>query len=487
MELIFLQSVYLIGFVFLSLISYQEKKYKIILLSPFIGLGIYTIFVFLIFVTDIKMNLGSLHIIIFSGYCFFYIFLINQKKYLFSINYFEQLKILFIGFALVFSVYYISKYLEVYTFLETDSATNIGLANYFSNNGEVIPLLFQFRQIFIPSLLMLGKLFSGEITFIVYPFFSIWFGICFGYFIYLTSKKNITSQNILLSVISLFILITNKQYLMHSFYVGEHLFVAIFLFLCVYFLNEYQEKSANNSLIISAIFLSLFAISRRESIIFIIIPVICYLLINHNKNNKSEFIFLKIISLILIPIYSIGFIMVLDNWYLDIINYTSKGKDVIFYLISIIIIIMTFFLIIILFIKKSLSKFYYLITKIIYVASFSSLIVFSFIFSDKIFPSLIATKNNLFNFQMWGLTWYLIPILIITAVKFLKNNENDIFLFTAVNIFILQFLLVLGRAPYREGWGDSFNRMAIHVLPLFVFFIINTLIHNNQNKLSIKN
>ena len=107
------------------------------------------------------------------------------------------------------------------------------------------------------------------------------------------------------------------------------------------------------------------------------------------------------------------------------------------------------------------------------------------IFSEKMIPSYIATINNLFNYQMWGLTWYLIPIIIIMLVYSSKINVNDIFLFSGINIFIFQFLLVLGRVPYREGWGDSFNRMAIHVLPLFIFFIINSLIEINQKKLRL--
>ena len=102
MELIFLQSVYLVGFVFLTLMSYQEKKYKIIFLSPFLGIGIYTIFVFLIIVVDISMKLWSLHFMIFVFYFFVYVYLINLKNHSFSINFYEILKTLLSGFALVF-------------------------------------------------------------------------------------------------------------------------------------------------------------------------------------------------------------------------------------------------------------------------------------------------------------------------------------------------------------------------------------------------
>lgn len=71
----------------------------------------------------------------------------------------------------------------------------------------------------------------------------------------------------------------------------------------------------------------------------------------------------------------------------------------------------------------------------------------------------------------WGITWYLLILLLILSC-FLPKIENEMYLVTGP--FLLAGLILLVgffRLPYRTLWTDSANRMFIEVQPSIFFFV----------------
>lgn len=82
--------------------------------------------------------------------------------------------------------------------------------------------------------------------------------------------------------------------------------------------------------------------------------------------------------------------------------------------------------------------------------------------------SLSAMARNAFVDGLWGPWWWMIvPMMIVTAlVCSPRRTENAWQLVTVGYVVVVACLGGLRQIPYRLGWGDSANRMLVHVAPV---------------------
>lgn len=96
--------------------------------------------------------------------------------------------------------------------------------------------------------------------------------------------------------------------------------------------------------------------------------------------------------------------------------------------------------------------------------------------------SIFNSSSNLFltGISWWGAVW----IFCLFALILLHNTKmiyERIFTFSIVGFFLMVWLLGFPRSPYRLGWGDSANRIFIHILPIIMFYVsikINCLLES---------
>jgi hypothetical protein len=71
----------------------------------------------------------------------------------------------------------------------------------------------------------------------------------------------------------------------------------------------------------------------------------------------------------------------------------------------------------------------------------------------------------------WGWMWWVIPPLALVALLAPKPPARTMFVVGIPVFFAFVLLLVLGRTPYSNRIDDSANRMAIHIVPLLVWYL----------------
>ena len=85
-----------------------------------------------------------------------------------------------------------------------------------------------------------------------------------------------------------------------------------------------------------------------------------------------------------------------------------------------------------------------------------------------------AMLGNMATAGQWGVVWWLVlPLLVVLTVLGPSiRNDSAWALLTVGHLFLILLLGAVRETPYRLGWGDSGNRMLIHVLPLGITYCI---------------
>jgi hypothetical protein len=85
---------------------------------------------------------------------------------------------------------------------------------------------------------------------------------------------------------------------------------------------------------------------------------------------------------------------------------------------------------------------------------------------------------NLFEMGAYNRFWYfgfgLVLVGVIAAGLYRRNRWGGYLLYAIVQFFALAFVIHAATHPGRIGWGDSFNRIAFHALPL-LFWLFGLL------------
>lgn len=93
---------------------------------------------------------------------------------------------------------------------------------------------------------------------------------------------------------------------------------------------------------------------------------------------------------------------------------------------------------------------------------------------DLFATSAAATIGNLLTTGVWGpVTWLLVPALVVAIAAGPTLDREDSWLLIVLGFVGL--VLILGgirEFPFRVGFGDSANRMMIHIVPLVSMFVI---------------
>ena len=100
--------------------------------------------------------------------------------------------------------------------------------------------------------------------------------------------------------------------------------------------------------------------------------------------------------------------------------------------------------------------------------------------------SVSALAMNLGSKGLWGITWWVVLPLAILALARI-NADSSASSWTVVTFGFVLLILILGGIrdmPYRSGWGDSGNRMMVHVLPAFILLIFHAFNGREQEPLA---
>jgi hypothetical protein len=87
--------------------------------------------------------------------------------------------------------------------------------------------------------------------------------------------------------------------------------------------------------------------------------------------------------------------------------------------------------------------------------------------------SVVGTERNILGGEgLWGLSLFILGLFVLAALV-VRSPRREMLRFPLTTFVPLSFLLAyLREGAYHAGYGDSLNRMWMHVLPLAVLFVV---------------
>jgi hypothetical protein len=86
--------------------------------------------------------------------------------------------------------------------------------------------------------------------------------------------------------------------------------------------------------------------------------------------------------------------------------------------------------------------------------------------------TILSTSSNMTISVPWGIFWVVTLTLVFSPLAISRDEIGARTKYLIVAYIALTLALGGLRTPYRLGWGDSANRMMIHIVPLVTFFLI---------------
>ena len=80
--------------------------------------------------------------------------------------------------------------------------------------------------------------------------------------------------------------------------------------------------------------------------------------------------------------------------------------------------------------------------------------------------------QNMLNSGKWGAIWIAIGILLILSVFLKRMQHESVFVYGIFSFLILYNIVNIPRRGWRIGWGDSGNRILLHIVFVICFWLI---------------
>lgn len=91
---------------------------------------------------------------------------------------------------------------------------------------------------------------------------------------------------------------------------------------------------------------------------------------------------------------------------------------------------------------------------------------------EHMYTSMKVTLKNVLESGRWGITWVVFALLFLISL-FRPGFLREEYFFYGISSFLLLLLAIsYFRVPYRVGWGDSANRMLVHILPTISLYVM---------------
>lgn len=288
------------------------------------------------------------------------------------------------------------------------------------------------------------------------------------------SNENGISFSILLATMLFLLFVTNNTFIWQSIYVNHHSLAAAYIL--IFAVLSFELNESKKGYIFLAMVLFMFSFTRIEGFIYAILAVMVFCS-NKIYNSRSMNNVLKAFIFISSP-----FVIYLSATLWDGELFSGK-KYFAAYVLSILFLVIS--------IKREKLRLKKIFDNLPTVLLSSNIFVLSVLFSlnmEHMQKSILNFFSNGFNTDFWGISNYMIIILMILLftyqiiVKKIKSKNNLLLYYFVISI-ALTLSLSYFRMPFRRGWSDSGNRMLFHFLPVayvWVGYILSEIRQNSK-------
>lgn len=462
-----LNYVLLVGFIFMFLWNGKSSDLVAAGVSFVFGTGIYSVAYILLLMLRIPASFGTVNLVLFIFFAI--VFLIRGKEIVIT-----RKKVLI--FLAVYGIY-----AAVCALLVSRNAAILGYDSYqyimggynLSVKGTVIPPMASLMSRFglFPMIIYsLPHFWKFDFLYAFQPLFVLTGSLSLAMALYTQSRRRGWNRikGAALAAVGLLFLLSCYFWLFQTFWIMGNILVAIFLFLAVYFGMQAQEEEGN--LFLSYLMLLCMAACRLETPLQgLVIVVMLAGNIAVSIKSKKQYMISYAVTILLW--YAALFSFVGLNTTADEISVFTAGP-----VMGCCILLIAYALLIDI-------KWVRLIEKNINIIAFlgaNGLLVLLFLLKPAhTLETAEILLLNVFQEGMWGATWLMLILLEAGNILYHKKLEFVELLVYLLLITILA-LGIIRNTPLRLGFGDSANRMVVHVYPLLLYGLMCSVIAEMQ-------
>lgn len=465
----FFLELFLVGVLITRFFANKLPDLFLVITSPLIGFIVYVFNFLILLVLHFQVSLGLLasiigvEILILIG---LQVILKNLRSVLFNSLTLKYLisAIVFVALIAIFTRfnYSFASNDSLYIIIMSHNLLETGLSKFYllspAGNGMLVAILQT-----------IGMLFRQDYTWSIQPVISIVFYSLFIYFAVRSLKSHRVKKwmTALILMLLVGVTITSNTMTVFTTYIHTNFDSGVFLSLALISLI-YADKEKNNYwYVIASIFLMAFVFTRVENILFVFVVIIACLADGKISQKDIKIIFLpSLVSQLL--------------WFIQInslqsVSFTDQLSPsmIFFVMVCISLMILLLFVSDLKLIKTIFTKFVFRIYPFVLALIFIGLCVLQWSNTENNFVSI--TLNLYFTGQWFAMWWFVSTLGLFLFFDGPKIPNEHFYIFLITTFFTSVYLLGAFRSPYRLSFYDSANRMVVHILPVFLYYIIEKI------------
>jgi hypothetical protein len=335
---------------------------------------------------------------------------------------------------------------------------NIGLGNY-----EASRMIFSMWGPLVPLMHSITNLLHQKLYWQYQPVLSFNLVAIVFYTIFTTirEQKSILQSAVVATVLVGLMALSN-MFLFHVFYIHTNMLSALYLYLLVFALAKMPHHPGTAYELLAFLSLIAFSLIRLESPLFAIV----ILLVASFWQGWTYVSRLKLV---------IPFVVLFVAWYVRVYFILPESPDLLTpeLVIAMIVALVGFGLLAVTADLQMLRPIVRRMSSLTVVALGLLSIVLTLVKPNRMLTSLQNALQNLLVTGDWGLTWYILFLLVMTEFYFAGRHatEHHWMSMVLVAYILLVYNLAYFTDPYRIGASDSANRLALQALPLVLLYL----------------
>lgn len=345
---------------------------------------------------------------------------------------------------------------------------------YLGHSLQFPDSLFAMFGVFQYALMSAGPLYGFDYVYAVFP---LMLGII-SILIYHTGFSIIgeyglpRGQRIFYSLVTALFPFSSFMVLLSSFYISSNTATAFFSFLSIFAIWKRITTGKKVWLFFSALMIIPIGLLRLEGSIIVLINLVIVLSLKQVEHNEKKFHTV----IVLVPLFLVyGRVA----YYLK--DFVDPRGDYILSRGRILLILFAYLLVLFLSLFPYGKVKRFLMDRILFIM----IIVLTFSWTVMLFTIglrkreflLIIRKyaylfENILHDGYWGILWIALAILFIISIMLPKIRGESIYLVYIISFVLLFNVANLFRRGWRVGWGDSGNRMLMHLIFIVFFYIM---------------
>jgi len=462
-QFLFLFFLEVLGLSFMVLFKKNLDRAYLYLLSFPMGVSLWAFLILILLGAGVPVRRGAVLAASFLMLGFF--FLMDLRKKVFSREERLPLAILLLSFAALCFVFLSLNY----SFFTNDSWGLVAGGRTIALSTRLPARLLAETGIFSFILHSAGSFWHFDYLYALYPMIALFLVLFFIYSLYAPfGKKKISlNRHLAFSGLAALFLLSTFFILLNSTYIHSNLLYGFYTFIAIFGLWKRLRGDHSVWLVVSILALLSSVFIRVEGPLVALIPVI--LLISTRELSLKDK-----------RIYVLSVTLAVSAWFLKLFfvfsGFTGKKLNadrslfvILIYLLCLLGLWLSE--------KRGLAR----------LRSYgppAMLYALAFLWSYFIWTKGMSMKGgdliirrygillvNILRDGGWGITWMALFFLFIAALFMARFPQESLFAYTILSFGLLFNSLNLFRGGWRVGWGDSGNRMLVHIIFILGFYI----------------